>query len=76
MNAHPCEDRFMKKDPPGKKRPYSPPSATKLTPDQAQRFVKEHANFSDQQAADLLASLRRDSCRWNSKVVCNAENWV
>jgi hypothetical protein len=50
----------MKKDPPGKKRPYSSPSATKLTPDQAKRFVKEHANFSDQQAADLLESLRRE----------------
>jgi hypothetical protein len=50
----------MKKDPPGKKRPYSPPSATKLTPDQAKRFVKEHANFSDQQAADLLESLQRE----------------
>jgi hypothetical protein len=49
----------MKKDSPGKKRPYSPPLARKLTLEEAKRFVAEHANWSDQ-AMTLLDSLRRE----------------
>jgi hypothetical protein len=43
-----------------KKRPYSPPTMTKLTPEQAKQFVVEHANCSDREAEDLLESLRRE----------------
>jgi len=31
---------------------------TKLTPEQAKQFVVEHAHYSDQEAMDLLKSLR------------------
>jgi hypothetical protein len=43
-----------------KKRPYSSPSVTKLTPGQAKHFVAEHANCSDAEAVDLLESLCRE----------------
>lgn len=44
----------------GKKKTYSSPSLTELTPDQAVGFVRERTSLSDQEAADLLESLRRE----------------
>ena len=43
-----------------KKQPYSPPSARKLTLEQAKQFVACHTNCSDQEAAELVESLRRE----------------
>jgi hypothetical protein len=43
-----------------KKKPYSPPTVTKLTPEQARQFVAERANCSDQEAEDFLESLCRE----------------
>ena len=47
-------------DPGNKKKPYLPPTLTKLTPEQARQFVIDHASCSDQEALDLLESLRRE----------------
>lgn len=41
-----------------KKKPYLSPTLTKLTPDQAKKLVVERTHRNDQQAADLLQSLR------------------
>jgi hypothetical protein len=43
-----------------KKKPYSPPTVTKLTPEQARQFVVDRLNCSDQEAVDFLKSLRRE----------------
>jgi len=43
-----------------KKKPYAPPSVTKLSPELARQFVACRANCSDQEATDLLESLRRE----------------
>jgi hypothetical protein len=50
----------MQSDPNGKKRPYSPPTVTKLSFTQAKEFVASHSRRSDQQATDWLESLRRE----------------
>jgi hypothetical protein len=52
----------MKKATPGntKKRPYLLPTITKLNLGQAKQFVAGHAQRNDQQAMDLLDSLRRE----------------
>jgi hypothetical protein len=50
----------MQFDSESKKKPYSPPTVTKLTLEQAKQFVAGHANCSDQEATDLLESLRRE----------------
>jgi hypothetical protein len=42
------------------KQPYSPPSARKLTLEQAKQFVACRTNCCDQGAAELLESLRRE----------------
>jgi hypothetical protein len=42
------------------KKPYFPPTVKELTLEQARAFVSERANCSDQEAADLLESLRRE----------------
>jgi hypothetical protein len=47
-------------DPGKKKKSYLPPTLTKLTPEQARRFVIDHSNCSDQEALELLESLRRE----------------
>ena len=41
-----------------KKKPYLSPTLTKLTPDQARKLVTERTHRNDQEAADLLQSLR------------------
>jgi hypothetical protein len=41
-----------------KKKPYSPPAVAKLTPEQAKQFVTEQIHCSDQEAINLLESLR------------------
>lgn len=51
---------IIKSDSKGKKKPYSTPTVTKLTPEQAKQFVVERTNCSDQEAADVLESLRRE----------------
>jgi hypothetical protein len=50
----------MQFDPKSKKKPYSHPTVTKLTPEQARQFVAGRANCGDQEAADFLRSLRRE----------------
>ena len=40
------------KDP--KKKPYSPPTLTKLTPEQAKTLLADHKNCGEEEAADLL----------------------
>jgi hypothetical protein len=42
------------------KKPYFPPTLTKLTALQAKRFVMDRTDCSDQEAEDLLASPRRE----------------
>jgi hypothetical protein len=37
-----------------KKKPYSPPTLTKLTPEQAKKLVADRKNCSEEEAADLL----------------------
>ena len=50
----------MRFDPERKKQPYFPPKAKKLTLEQAKQFVACHAEYSDQEAAAILESLRRE----------------
>jgi hypothetical protein len=42
-----------------KKKPYSHPTVTKSTLEQAKKFVADRNNCSDQEAADFLELLRR-----------------
>jgi len=42
-----------------KKKPYSAPSLTKLTPEQARKLVADRRNCSEEEAADFLKSLRQ-----------------
>jgi hypothetical protein len=42
------------------KKPYSRLAATKVTSEQAKQFVVDRGNCSDQEATDLLESLRRE----------------
>jgi hypothetical protein len=42
-----------------KKKPYSAPSLTKLTPEQAKKLVADRTNCSEEEAADFLKSLRK-----------------
>jgi len=50
----------MQFDSEGTKKPYSPPTLTKLTPEQARHFVAHRTNCSDQEAQDALESLRQE----------------
>jgi hypothetical protein len=43
-----------------KKRPYTPPTVTKLPLEKAKQFVVELTRCSDQEATDLLESMRRE----------------
>jgi hypothetical protein len=40
------------------KKPYLPPTATKLTLDQAKQFVADKTNRSEEEAADFLESMQ------------------
>jgi len=42
-----------------KKKPYSPPAVTKLTPEQAKQLVADRKNCSEEEAAAFLESLRQ-----------------
>jgi hypothetical protein len=42
------------------KKKYFPPTVTKLTQDQAKQLVKDRTNQSDQEADDVLNSLRQE----------------
>jgi hypothetical protein len=53
----------MQSDPNGEKRPYSPPTVTKLSFTQAKEVVASHFRCSDQQATDWLESLRQQHQR-------------
>jgi hypothetical protein len=50
----------MKPDPQAKK-PYSPPVVTKLTPEQAKALVMDRKNYSEEEAAEFVKSLRRQN---------------
>jgi hypothetical protein len=51
----------MQFDPKSKKKPYSHPTVTKMTPEQARKFVADRAKCGDQEAAHFLSSLRRET---------------
>jgi hypothetical protein len=57
----------MKSDSEGKKKPYAPPTVTRLPPERAKQFVADRTNCSDQEAADILESLRREQQRNQEK---------
>jgi hypothetical protein len=42
------------------RKPYSPPAATKLTPEQAIKFVMDRTKCTEKEAKDLLESLRKE----------------
>ncbi len=42
-----------------KKKPYFPPSVTKLTPNQAKKVVVDRTHSSDEEAEDFVESLRQ-----------------
>jgi hypothetical protein len=42
------------------RKPYPPPAATKLTPQQAIKFVMDRTKCTEQEAKDLLESLRKE----------------
>jgi len=42
-----------------KKKAYSPPALTKLTPKQARKLVADRKNCSEEAAVEFLESLRR-----------------
>jgi hypothetical protein len=42
-----------------KKKPYSPPTFTKLTPEQARKLVADRKSCSKEEAADFFNSLLR-----------------
>jgi hypothetical protein len=43
-----------------KKKPYFPPTLTKLTPEQAKKLVADRTHCSAQEAAEFLESFRRE----------------
>jgi hypothetical protein len=49
-----------------KKRPYIPPTITKLPLEKANQFIVERTHCGDQEAVDLLESLHRESRRKES----------
>jgi len=49
----------MQPDSKNKKKPYSPPAVTKLTPEQAKQLVADRKNCSEEEAAEFLQSLRK-----------------
>jgi hypothetical protein len=58
----------MQSDFKGKKRPYSRPAATKVTQEQARRFVADRVTCSDQEAAHFVESLRaKNSSNGNAR---------
>ena len=42
-----------------KKKAYSSPAVKELTPEQAKQLIAERRNWSEEQAAEFLESLRR-----------------
>jgi len=42
------------------RKPYAPPAATKLTPRQAIKYVMDRTTCTEQEAKDLLESLRKE----------------
>lgn len=50
----------MRFDSESKRKPCSPPIATKLTPEQAKQFLTNDADCGDLEAMDFLESLRRE----------------
>jgi hypothetical protein len=43
-----------------KKKQYISPTITRLSPEQAKQFLSCQENYSEQEATDFLASLRRE----------------
>ena len=50
----------MHVDSDSKKKQYISPTITRLSPEQAKQFLSCHDNYSEQEATDFLASLRRE----------------
>ena len=42
-----------------KKKPYSAPTLTQLTPEQARKLIADRKNCSEEEAAEFLMSLRK-----------------
>ena len=53
-------DKSVQCDSDAKKQPYCSPAVAKLTVEQAVQFVSEHTDHSEQQAIELLESLRQE----------------
>jgi hypothetical protein len=63
----------MQFDSESKKKPYSAPRVTKLTPERAKQFVADHTNCSDQEATDWLESLRKEQQQREKQSVRSAQ---
>lgn len=50
----------MKNEREPRKKSYSPPTVSKLTEDEAKKFVADRTNCSDEEAQDVLESLREE----------------
>ena len=42
-----------------KKKPYSPPTVSTLTPEQARKLIADRNNCTEEEAAEFLESLQR-----------------
>jgi hypothetical protein len=49
----------MKKETLGNKRPYTPPSVKQINPEQAKKFVAEHADCTDREATAILELMKQ-----------------
>jgi hypothetical protein len=49
----------MDSDSESKKKPYPPPAWTEVTREQAIKIVVEHKNWSEEEAAEFLDSMRK-----------------
>jgi hypothetical protein len=57
-----------------KKKRYSPPTLTKLTPEQARTLLADHKNCGEEEAADLLGMqpTRNQNTATDQKRKCSA----
>jgi vacuolar-type H+-ATPase subunit H len=66
----------MKNESKLRKKVYSAPTLTKLAEDKAKKFVAERTNCSDEEAQDVLESLREEQQDSNKEVQKKADRKV
>jgi vacuolar-type H+-ATPase subunit H len=66
----------MKNESKPRKKVYAAPTLTKLAEDEAKKFVTERTNCSDEEAQDVLESLRDEQQDSNKEVQKKAERKV